>query len=305
MLDIPFYVLNFKQDFGRIINYFVDEYNAGRTPNPCVRCNDWLKFGKLADYARQIDADYVATGHYARVGSLPRKAGRDCSGGSITTRTRATSSSSAKPDRLQLADDAPHRRIGKVRASARHRRRARPARLRQARQPGNLLRPRQRLRRFGDPAIARPRASRGDAWIRARQRSRHNAGHQHFTIGQRRALGVARRACRSTSSRKTRQPTPSPSAHAKGCSPTGCDADQTNWLVDPPPAAARRAAAVPGEGPLQQPAGRCDGKRHGAMIRLSVTFDEPQSAVTPGQAVVCYDGEQVLGGGWIGRAIVD
>src|SRR5690606_18552311 len=51
---------------GRIIDYFVDEYNAGRTPNPCVRCNDWLKFGKLHDYARSIDADYVASGHYAR-----------------------------------------------------------------------------------------------------------------------------------------------------------------------------------------------------------------------------------------------
>ncbi len=66
-LGIPFYVCNFKRDFGRIIDYFVDEYASGRTPNPCVRCNDWLKFGKLHEYARQIDASYVASGHYARV----------------------------------------------------------------------------------------------------------------------------------------------------------------------------------------------------------------------------------------------
>jgi tRNA-specific 2-thiouridylase len=66
-LGIPFYVVNFKKDFGRIIDYFVGEYNAGRTPNPCVRCNDWLKFGKLHDYAEQIDAQFVASGHYARV----------------------------------------------------------------------------------------------------------------------------------------------------------------------------------------------------------------------------------------------
>ena len=66
-LGIPFYVCNFKKDFGRIINYFVDEYNAGRTPNPCVRCNDWLKFGKLHSYAKQIDASHVASGHYARL----------------------------------------------------------------------------------------------------------------------------------------------------------------------------------------------------------------------------------------------
>src|SRR5690606_17787047 len=65
---IPFYVVNFKKDFGRIIDYFVNEYNAGRTPNPCVRCNDWLKFGKLHEYAKQIDAQFVASGHYARIG---------------------------------------------------------------------------------------------------------------------------------------------------------------------------------------------------------------------------------------------
>src|SRR5579862_7973531 len=68
MLQIPFYVLNFQDDFGRVIDYFVDEYNRGRTPNPCVRCNDWLKFGKLARYAEAIGADYVASGHYARIG---------------------------------------------------------------------------------------------------------------------------------------------------------------------------------------------------------------------------------------------
>ena len=71
MLDIPFYVLNFQEDFGRVIDYFVDEYNRGRTPNPCVRCNDWLKFGKLAQYAKAVGADYVASGHYARAEADP------------------------------------------------------------------------------------------------------------------------------------------------------------------------------------------------------------------------------------------
>src|SRR5687768_7345164 len=68
VLGIPLYVLNFQEDFGRVIDYFVDEYNRGRTPNPCVRCNDWLKFGKLASYARAVGAEYVASGHYARTG---------------------------------------------------------------------------------------------------------------------------------------------------------------------------------------------------------------------------------------------
>ena len=65
-LDIPFYALNLQEEFGRIIDYFVDEYVRGRTPNPCVVCNHWLKFGKLFDYADSVDAEYVATGHYAR-----------------------------------------------------------------------------------------------------------------------------------------------------------------------------------------------------------------------------------------------
>src|SRR3954452_459466 len=71
ILGVPFYVLNFEDDFSRVIDYFVTEYNAGRTPNPCVRCNDWLKFGKLAKYAEAVGARFVASGHYARVGSDP------------------------------------------------------------------------------------------------------------------------------------------------------------------------------------------------------------------------------------------
>src|SRR3954464_10408572 len=71
ILGVPFYVLNFEDDFSRVIDYFVAEYNAGRTPNPCVRCNDWLKFGKLAKYAQAVGAQYVASGHYARVGIDP------------------------------------------------------------------------------------------------------------------------------------------------------------------------------------------------------------------------------------------
>ncbi|HTW94066.1 MAG TPA: tRNA 2-thiouridine(34) synthase MnmA, partial [Tepidisphaeraceae bacterium] len=71
MLGVPFYVVNFQDEFNRVIDYFVSEYNQGRTPNPCVRCNDWLKFGKLAQYAQAVGADFVASGHYARIGVDP------------------------------------------------------------------------------------------------------------------------------------------------------------------------------------------------------------------------------------------
>src|SRR4051812_26575267 len=66
-LDIPFYALDFENDFNRIIDYFADEYLRGRTPNPCVVCNTWLKFGKLWSFGKQLDADFIATGHYARI----------------------------------------------------------------------------------------------------------------------------------------------------------------------------------------------------------------------------------------------
>src|SRR5438105_5778654 len=66
-LDLPFYALDFEREFDRIIDYFADEYLAGRTPNPCVVCNNWLKFGKLWSFGRQLEADFIATGHYAQV----------------------------------------------------------------------------------------------------------------------------------------------------------------------------------------------------------------------------------------------
>src|SRR3989475_1744383 len=66
-LNIPFYALDFEDDFQRIMDYFADEYLAGRTPNPCVVCNNWLKFGELWSYGKQLGADFVATGHYAQV----------------------------------------------------------------------------------------------------------------------------------------------------------------------------------------------------------------------------------------------
>ena len=67
LLGIPFYAVNFQQEFARIVDYFVAEYTAGRTPNPCIVCNTWLKFGKLFDYADSVGAEFVATGHYARL----------------------------------------------------------------------------------------------------------------------------------------------------------------------------------------------------------------------------------------------
>src|SRR5437660_7771002 len=66
-LDVPFYALDFEHEFGRIIDYFADEYLHGRTPNPCVVCNNWLKLGKLWAYGKQMEAVFIDTGHNANM----------------------------------------------------------------------------------------------------------------------------------------------------------------------------------------------------------------------------------------------
>jgi tRNA-uridine 2-sulfurtransferase len=83
-LDIPYYLVDEAEDFQKqVINYFAEEYKAGRTPNPCVMCNEKLKFGTLISRARQLGAEYIATGHFARVeksaenGRMLLKRGRD------------------------------------------------------------------------------------------------------------------------------------------------------------------------------------------------------------------------------------
>lgn len=70
-LDIPFYVLNFKEEFKKkVINYFIEEYENGRTPNPCIACNRYIKWESLLDKSLQLGADYIATGHYANIEKL-------------------------------------------------------------------------------------------------------------------------------------------------------------------------------------------------------------------------------------------
>ncbi len=80
-LDIPHYVMNFREEFKcRVIDYFVDEYLAGRTPNPCIACNRYVKWESLLRRSLGIGADYIATGHYARIARTPegRYAVRSC-----------------------------------------------------------------------------------------------------------------------------------------------------------------------------------------------------------------------------------
>ena len=293
MLDIPFYVCNFKKDFGRIIHYFVSEYNAGRTPNPCVRCNDWLKFGKLMSYARTIDADYVATGHYARI--------------------------EHRDDHCQLLRGADHHKdqsyvlFGTKRDHLPHvllpvgsyqkseiRQIAREKKLPVSDKPDS-----QEICFVPDNNYAGlierqtpDEVKNGTIVDRNGQIVGEHGGHQHFTIGQRRGLNVSLGHPIYVIDKNPQTNTVTVGLKEQTLG-RGLLADQTNWLVDPPgdqpiPCLIKirsNSPAVPGR------------VRTTGQDSLSVSFDESQPAVTPGQAVVCYDGERLLGGGWICRAL--
>ena len=73
-LDIPYYVMNFKKEFRKyVMDYFTAEYLKGRTPNPCIACNRYVKWESLLTKSLGLGADYIATGHYARIEQLPTK----------------------------------------------------------------------------------------------------------------------------------------------------------------------------------------------------------------------------------------
>jgi tRNA-specific 2-thiouridylase len=291
-LDIPFYALDFEQDFGRIIDYFADEYLAGRTPNPCVVCNNWLKFGKLWSYGRQLRADFIATGHYAQV---VRR------GGAVELHR------AADPDKDQSyvlygirREVLPHllfpiggRRKGEVRALARAAGLGvadKPDSVEICFVPGGDHAAVIRERRPGSATAGRVVDADGNPL------GEHD-GIERFTVGQRKGLGIA-----GGERRYVLRIVPSQNEVVLGrreeLLAAGLVASRVNWLAEPP------------AGPLP-----CRAKvryRHAPAAATvtalpdggaRVSFVEPQSAITPGQAVVFYDGERVLGGGWIEGAV--
>lgn len=293
LLDIPFYVLNFQEDFGRVIDYFIGEYNRGRTPNPCVRCNDWLKFGRLAKYADAVGADYVASGHYARVGIDPANGQKTLLRGldhkkdqsyvlfgmprSHVDRLMLPVGEFEKHEVRKIAEDLNLPVFNKPDSQeicfvpdqdyAGLINRRSPGAL----EPGELVTP-------GGEVVGK------------------HGGHQNFTIGQRKGVGVAlgypiyvvdidagsNRVVLGDKEQLLR---------------TQLVANQINVISDRVTSEPLKCEAKIRYNHAPQPA---TVRRTGAD-ELTVVFDEPQSAVTPGQAVVCYDGDVVLAGGWIDK----
>ncbi|MEX1223870.1 MAG: tRNA 2-thiouridine(34) synthase MnmA [Pirellulales bacterium] len=288
-LNIPFYALNLQQEFRQIIDYFVDEYTRGRTPNPCVQCNNWLKFGKLFDYADSVGADYVATGHYARL----QAAGE------------------ASPALLRGLDDGKDQSyvlFGVERAL-----------LERMLLPVGGYEKREIRRIAGtlglnvaekkdSQEICFVTSGRHDAFVRAARGDHDTAGElvtttgevvgrhpgiEGFTIGQRKGLGVAfgepRYVVRIEP--ETRRVVVGEKHELGRAELTAADC---NWLADVPSEPFRCTAQIRYNSPAKPATAEVL-----ADERLHIKFDEPRHGVAPGQAVVCYDGERVLGGGWI------
>jgi tRNA-specific 2-thiouridylase len=288
-LDIPFYALDFAADFGRIMDYFADEYLVGRTPNPCVVCNTWLKFGKLWSYGKQLGADYVATGHYVRCQQQDGEhrlyravdPGKDQSyvlfglrrallphllfplGNYHKEEVRSIARSAGlggvadKPDSVEICFVPDNDHAGFIR-------RHRP-----------------------------DRDSAGAIVDTAGKVLAAHDGIEHFTIGQRKGLGFG-----SASRRYVLEIIPETRSVVIGdreeLLSRSLRASRVNWLIDPPAGPLSCQAKIRYR---HEPAAAtvCALENGGAQV----DFAEPQSAVTPGQAVVFYDGARMLGGGWI------
>lgn len=309
-LSIPFYVVNFKKDFGRIIDYFVDEYASGRTPNPCVRCNDWLKFGKLHQYAQQIGAQFVASGHYARV---------DRSG----THAALLRGVDHSKDQSYVLFGMPREQLAGTLLPI-----------------GGFEKPyvRDLAEKFGLPTFDKPDSQEicfvpdndyaGLVERRRPEVSRpgpikdqhgtvvgQHAGQHHFTIGQRRGVGVALGYPIYVVNKDAASNSVTVGPHEMLLC-ARCEVSEANWLADIPedcpedwfPVFAKfryNTPAQPAHARILPASPEGTQTHSGRRGRFEVRFETPQAAVAPGQAMVLYDAqrpERVLGGGWITRA---
>jgi len=293
-LGIPFYVVNLERDFDeQVVDYFCEEYLRGRTPNPCIVCNEKLKFGRLWEKAQSLEAQWIAAGHYARVEYDEARRRYLLRKGVDTKKDQSYVLFSLSQDQLS------HIRfpLGKLHKD-RVREIARRLGLKVSDKAdsqeicfvlGRNYRPFLQ-KRLGERIESGPIVDR-----QGRVLGTHK-GISSFTIGQRRGLGI-------------------PAGHPlyvldidrvsnrvivgseKETFQARCAASQVNWisvksLTVPQKVLAKIRYNHPGAEAVVDPV---------AMDRVVVRFQTPQKSITPGQAVVFYREDQVLGGGWIER----
>jgi tRNA-uridine 2-sulfurtransferase len=294
-LGMRFYVANYRERFQReVIGEFANAYLAGRTPIPCVACNQSFKFEYLLERARVFGAEAVASGHYARVDRDPD-----------TGLRRLRRALDARKDQTyflfglsQAQLEAVEFPLGEL-TKAEVRERARKLGLVTAEKPES-----QEICFVpdGDYAAAveraRPDALPGEGEIvdgEGNLLGRHRGIH-HFTVGQRRGLGIA-------GAQRLYVTALDPSRNRvvvggeRELEAPVARVEQVRWVSGSPPAAGVRAQVR-----IRHQHAGADARLEPGADATVVRFDAPVRALAPGQAAVFYDGDVVLGGGWIAGA---
>jgi tRNA-specific 2-thiouridylase len=291
-IGIPHYIVNFEREFDAlVVRNFVDEYAAGRTPIPCVHCNADLKFATLAERAAGFGAAAVATGHYARVDFDEE-----------TRRFRLLRSADRDKDQtyflFSLTQDQLAHALFPVGALTKTdvRAEARRLGLAVADKPDSheiCFVPNGDAGGFVERHLPAPVTDGEIVDSGGRVLGRHRGLHR-YTVGQRRGLGLSTGAplyvLRLDPAETRVVVGPREELGRRDLTASG-----VNWIAGAPPDGPRRVTARIRHRHTDATATvTADVSGH-----ASLTFDDPQLAITPGQAVVFYDGDEVLGGGWI------
>jgi tRNA-uridine 2-sulfurtransferase len=291
-LNIPHYIVNFEHEFQRtVVANFVDEYVSGRTPIPCSHCNSDLKFSTLLDRSRAYGAEMVATGHYARIDIDPETGRQVLRRGRDTSKDQSYFLFSLTQEQLARASFP----VGDLSKDA-VRETARALGLAVADKPDSqeiCFVPDGHYAAF----IERNAGDLDSAGAIVNQTGdvlgRHGGIHR-FTVGQRKGLGIAAAEPMYVLELRPATKTVVVGQRAE-LERTSLMASQVNWIAGAPPTLPLRIMAQIRHRHLPAPA----SVRPLGEGRAAVEFDAPVTAVTPGQAVVFYQEDVVVGGGWI------
>ena len=290
-LGIPHYVMNFKKDFQeKVIDYFMDEYLRGRTPNPCIACNRYVKWESLLRRSMEIGADYIATGHYARIDLLPN--------GRYALKMSKTAAKDQTYALYNLTQEQLSRTLMPVGEYSKEEIRAFAENLglSVAHKPDSqeiCFVPDKDYARFIEEH-AGVRIPEGNfVWSDGTVIGKHK-GITHYTVGQRKGLGLS--MGRPVVVLEIRPETNEVViGETKDVFSDRLRANRLNWMgVEAPESGMRCLAKIR----YNHAGAMCTVRRTGED-EVECIFDEPVRAVTPGQAVVFYDGDYVAGGGTI------
>jgi tRNA-uridine 2-sulfurtransferase len=293
-LDIPYYVLNFREVFEeKVIKDFVQTYASGRTPNPCIRCNQFIKFDALLVKARQLGAEYVATGHYARIEHAASPGGLH----------RLRKAADPTKDQSYVLYVMSQDRLGAALmplggfAKSTTRQMATDLGLAVANKPESqdiCFVPFKRYTEFIElyaPEVLQP----GPIVDQQGAVVGEHRGIALHTVGQRRGLGIAAGQPLFVTSLEPATNTVVV-GRPEDLLKSTCRLEEVSWIAGEPPAEPLRAM---GKARYRSQEVACTVRVDGDGV--VVEFDEPQKALTPGQALVFYSDEYVLGGGTISR----